>query len=107
MRVLLLLLGILGFIAVARHLAVAVLRLFRRGADEFMAGQIADIRARRGDLTGLSDAQVERTLAKRGRLAALGGVFLWTALLAAPPLTPWPELLYAACNIFWVFPRRR
>jgi hypothetical protein len=107
MRFLVLLLVVIGIAAVLRHLAVALLRLLKRGADEYIARQIADVRARRGDLTGLSDAQVERSIAKRARFAAVGGVSLWIGLLVVPPLTPWPELLYASYTAFWLFPRRR
>ncbi|MGH7504505.1 MAG: hypothetical protein ACRELX_02600 [Longimicrobiales bacterium] len=107
MRIVLLILAVVGIAAVLRHLATALLRLLRRGVDAFMADQVADVRARRGDLTGLSDAEVVRSQARRSRLAAVGTVSLWTALLVVPPLTSWPELVYACYNVLWLVPPRR
>jgi hypothetical protein len=106
MDIVLLILAIGGIAAVLRHILTASSKLLRRGLDAYLAGQIADVRANRGDLTGLSDAQDARVRARRLRRGALFMMAVWVALLVVPPLTPWPELLYASYTILWFVPRR-
>jgi hypothetical protein len=103
----LLVLSIVGIAAVLRHILSASSLLLRRGLDAYLAGQIAGVRANRGDLTGLSDAEGARAEARRLRRRAVFLMALWIALLVVPPLTPWPELLYASYTILWFVPRRR
>lgn len=107
MRFVLLILSIAGIAAILRHMLTASSKLLRRGLDAYLAGQIADVRANRGDLTGLSDAEGARAAARRQRRGALFLVAVWVALLVVPPLTPWPSLLYASYTILWFVPRRR
>jgi hypothetical protein len=107
MRIALLILSIAGIAAVLRHLLTASSRLLRRGLDVFVASRVADVRAHHGDLTGLSNAQGARALARRERRGAITMVALWIALLAIPPLTSWPTLLYASYTLLWFVPRRR
>jgi hypothetical protein len=107
MQIALLILAVLGIAAVLRHLATALSRLLRRGLDVYVAGRVANVRAQHGDITGLTDAAGARALAKRERRNAIAAVGLWIALLAAPPFTAWPELLYAAYNFLWLLPSRR
>ena len=107
MQIALLVLAVLGIAAVLRHLATALSRLLRRGLDAFVAAKVADVRAHHGDITGLTDATSARALARRERRNAIAVVGLWIGLLAAPPFTAWPELLYAAYNFLWLVPSRR
>lgn len=105
MRTIGLILAILGGLAVAGRAARALFRLLQRGADAFLAGETEEVRARRGDLTGMTDARQHASLAKRERLRAAGALCLWTALLLVPPLTPWPLPMYAAYSLLWLLPR--
>ena len=107
MDVVVLILAVAGIAAVLRHILSASSMLLRRGLDAYLAGQIAGVRANRGDLTGLSDAEGARAEARRLRRRALFRMALLIALLAVPPLTPWPESMYASYTLLWFVPRRR
>lgn len=96
-----------GIAGVAVRLARAALRTLQRGVDAFVASEMARNRARRGDLTGLAEAEAWARSARHERLAAAGRAALWLALLVAPALTPWPRELYAACAVLWLVPRAR
>lgn len=99
------LLAIAGVIAVMLRLLRALFASLRGGVDAFLAGDVADTRAHRGDLTGHSEARSAVQLARRRRMLALGAASLWIGLLVVPMLTPWPSLLYAGYSVLWVLPR--
>ena len=101
------LLGAAGVLAVGLRLLRALFFALRGGVDAVVARDVAENRARRGDITGLGDAQVAVRQARRRRLAALGVASLWIGLLVVPVLTPWPGMLYAAYSLLWLLPRRR
>jgi hypothetical protein len=107
MNSILLLLSVAGVVAVLARAVLAGVRLLFRGADSLLAGEVAAQRARRGDLTGVSDADRARREARVRRRGAVAELAVWIGLLAAPPLTPWPEGIYAAYALLWLFPRRR
>lgn len=107
MRLLGLVLAAFGAFAVALRVMRALFRLLHRGVDAFLAGSVEEVRAQRGDLTGMRDARHEALLARRQRLRAGAGLCLWTALLVVPPLTPWPLPLYAAYSLLWLLPSPR
>jgi len=107
MDFLVLVLAIAGFLAASRGLARASLGLLVRGVEVVVAREETDIRARRGDLTGLSAADEHGALARRRRLASAAAVAFWGALLVAPLLTPWTRWLYAAWSALWLLPSRR
>lgn len=104
MHTLLVVLGIMGFLAVARRAARTAFRLLHGGADELLTRELSRTRARRGDLTGLQEAEAHRELARRRRRLALGALVLWGGLLLLPPLTPWPAVLYALYSLLWFVP---
>jgi hypothetical protein len=106
MRMVVLLLSVTGFAAVALRAAAALLNALRGGAESFLARDLAEIRARRGDLSGLQEATELRKVARQRRMVALGAFSMWVVLLMVPPLTPWPELLYATYSLLWLAPRR-
>jgi hypothetical protein len=95
-----------GIAAVLLRAVTALLRALRGGVDSFLARDLADLRAQRGDLTGLADAADVHAAARRQRLFALGAFFMWIGLLAVPPLTPWPRFLYVVYSLLWLVPRR-
>jgi hypothetical protein len=101
------LLGAAGVIAVVLRLLRSLFVALRGGVDAFLAADIAQTRAHRGDITGLDDAQAAARLARRRRMRALGQSSLWAGLLLVPGLTPWPRLLYAGYSLLWLLPRRR
>jgi hypothetical protein len=99
------LLAVAGVIAVLLRLLRALFAALRGGVDSFLARDVADTRAQRGDLTGVDDAQTAAALARRRRLLALGTGSIWIGLLIFPVLTPWPGLLYASYSLLWLIPR--
>jgi hypothetical protein len=100
------LLAIVGAAAVLLRAAGAAFRALRGGFAAFMARDLADVRAQRGDLTGFADAAAATGAARRRRMVALGAAAFWVGLLFVPPLTPWPRFLYAVYSLLWLVPRR-
>jgi hypothetical protein len=100
------LLAVAGVAAVVIRAIGAAFRALRGGVDAFLARDVADNRAQRGDLTGLADAAEYRSAARQRRMVALGAVAFWAGLLFVPPLTPWPRFLYAVYALLWLVPRR-
>jgi hypothetical protein len=100
------LLAVAGVAAVLVRAAAAAFRALRGGVDAFLARDLQDVRAGRGDLTGFADAAGARSAARRRRMTALGTMAFWLGLLIVPPLTPWPRLLYAVYSLLWLAPRR-
>jgi hypothetical protein len=107
MRTAVLLLAALGFAAAALRMVRSLFFTLHGGVDAFLARDLADTRAQRGDLTGVADARDAHATARRRRMLALGAASFWAGLLLVPPLTPWPELLYASYSLLWLLPRRR
>jgi hypothetical protein len=106
MRTAVLLLAIAGFAAVLFRAAGALVSALSGSVEGFLARDIADVRARRGDLSGLADADELAAAARRRRLVSLGVFSMWAGLLIVPALTPWPSFLYAAYSLLWLVPRR-
>jgi hypothetical protein len=107
MRLLGLVLAAFGAFAVGLRVMRALFRLLFRGVDAFLAGSVEEVRAQRGDLSGMHDARHQAMLARRRRLRAAASLCLWTALLVVPPLTPWPLPMYAAYSLLWLLPSPR
>jgi hypothetical protein len=106
MNIVIALLAAAGIAAVVLRALSALFRALRGGVDSFLARDLAEVRARRGDLTGVSDAAEQRRAAHRYRMFALLSAAVWIGLLAVPPLTPWPAFLYAVYALLWLVPRR-
>jgi hypothetical protein len=105
-----LILGILAALGVLALLAAtfrASLRLLRGGVETFIAGEIANVRAGRGDLSGLDAAREWRASSRAARRLYAGQALGWLVLLIAPMFTPWTTEVYAACAALWLVPRRR
>jgi hypothetical protein len=100
-----LLLAIAGVIAVMLRLLRALFASLRGGVEAFLARDVAETRAQRGDLTGLNDARAAAAVSRRRRIVALGTASVWIGLLVVPALTPWPTVLYASYSLLWVLPR--
>ncbi len=104
------LLTILGFVAVVWRVGRAAAHALGRTAERVTAGNAADTRARRGDLTGMAEADAWHRHAGRLRRWALWTCAFWLVLLVVPAYTAWTGPLYAAYALLWllnVLPRRR
>jgi hypothetical protein len=102
-----LILAVAGFVAVAARMLRALLGVVTVGADALIAREVAATRKQRGDLTGLEEANLARSEARRRRYVALGLLSIWAGLLVVPAVTPWPILMYAAYSLLWLLPHRR
>jgi len=96
-----------GVFGMAWRLLRSLVRLARRVADVVWASEIAGARARRGDLTGMREAEAETHAARRTRDRAAGAALFWVSLLIAPAVLPWTRVLYAVLALVWVVPKRR
>jgi hypothetical protein len=102
MNVAIMLLAILGFAAAAGQLLRALLVALGTGVESFLAREVTEVNARRGDLTALQEAESRHKVARRARFGAVARVSFWTALLAIPPFTPWTAILYACYSPLWL-----
>jgi hypothetical protein len=108
MQFIVLILAVIGFLAVMRLAGRAGLGLMVRGVEVFLAKEVGQTHARRGDLTAWNAAEAARTSALRGRLGALALFTTCVGLLAVPPFTPWTAAVYAAYAPLWLLaPRKR
>ena len=104
MNTAIMLLAVAGVIAVMLRLLRALFASLRGGVEAFVARDVAETRAQRGDLTGLDDARAAAAIARRRRFLALGTASMWIGLLVVPMLTAWPSLLYATYSLLWLLP---
>ncbi len=102
MSTLLLIAALFGFAAIAFGLGRAIFATLGRLAEGFLAGEVAGTRARRGDLTGMAEAERQSKIARRERLRLTVGLLAWAALLVGPLFTPWPRPIYAAASVLWL-----
>jgi hypothetical protein len=107
MNVVIVILGVLGFLSVARRVLVALLLAIGTGFENFLAKEATEVRARRGDLTGMQELESQRRAARRSRMAATARLAGWSALLIAPALTPWTAALYACYSPLWLISAAR
>ena len=103
----LLVLAVLGFLAVARQAGRSAVRLLARGVEAFLASEVGQTHAQRGDITALQAAERTRGAARRARLGALVVFAGCVGLLAVPFFTPWTTAVFAAYSAFWLLPPRR
>lgn len=96
----------LGILAVSRRLVVAFVHVLRSGVEAYLAGEVAQTRANRGDITGMEEAYDTVAAARRVRGRALRAVVAWAVLLLLPVLLlEAPAPAYAACIVVWFLPR--
>jgi hypothetical protein len=71
----------------------------------FLARDLHDVRAQRGDLTGMEEANALRTSGRRRRTRAIARLSFWVGLLIVPVFTPWPVELCAVYSCLSLLPR--
>ena len=99
-------LAVVGGFALAARLSRALVRLGLAAVEATAASGLAEVAARRGDLTGLAERRETEERARQGRLRAALVVVLWLLVLLVPPLTGWMREVYAAASMLWLLPRR-
>lgn len=101
MTPILILLAIPGALAVFLRFGKATLRAAKYSLERYVARQIVDQRAGRGDITGMEEANRLRSAAATYQMRYLGEALLWAALLGLPLIFPPAIVLYPFYSIFW------
>ncbi|HET9438737.1 MAG TPA: hypothetical protein VFO52_01120 [Longimicrobiales bacterium] len=106
MTILLILLAIPGVLAVLLRLGIALLQTGKHTMEWYVARQISDQRAGRGDLSGLAEAEQVRAAAAREQRRYGLHALMWTLLLAFPLMVPGAVIVYPLYSVLWLLPRR-
>jgi hypothetical protein len=101
----LVMLAILGGFALASRALRTTLRLALHLAEETAASGLADVSARRGDLTRLAERQAHRERARSRRRLELATLAFWIAWLLVPLILGWLPAAYAPAALLWLAPR--
>ncbi|CAN5153484.1 hypothetical protein BH23GEM4_BH23GEM4_04140 [soil metagenome] len=104
---LLFLLALLGLAALLVRLGRSLLRLLLASARSTTADGMADLSARRGDLTLLAERDEQARLLASARRLEWSRAALWAALLILPPLFGAALYVYPAAVLLWLLPRNR
>jgi hypothetical protein len=100
------LMAIAGGTALFVRLVRTALTLGLRAAEVTAASGLADVSARRGDLTGMMERRADAAAARRDRRGA-GLLFLfWAAWLAVPVFGGWEREAFAIAAVLWLVPNR-
>ena len=103
----LLILAVLGFLALAGRLGRGLVRLALNAAESTHATGLAEVSERRGDITGMMETRNAAQTLRRSRritLLSIAGCFL---LIAIPPFAGVAREVYAACALLWFVPAQR
>ena len=106
MTFLLALIALPGIAAVLLRWSRALLVTARYAIERFVAGQIADSRAQRGDISGMAEAEKIRRQSRDEAMRSLLAVVLWSALLIVPLFLPGTLIIYALLGLLWLEPDR-
>ena len=104
MTFILILLAIPGVLAVLLRLSLAVLAATRHTVERFVARQIADQRAQRGDISGVTEAARLRDAAARQQWRFIIQALVWATLLLFPLAFPAAVVIYPFYSLLWLLP---
>jgi len=104
--VLLVILSVLGVSAVLLRLARATARLLVVVAEGTAASGLAEVSARRGDLTALQERRDAAARLRRMRRRRAGAVLLWCLLLVVPLILGEAHRIYPLAALLWLLPLR-
>lgn len=99
-------LAFVGGAALISRLTRSTARLALRAAEATTSAGLAEISARRGDLTGMMERRETVRTARRQRQQALLLTIVWLAWLAVPIFAGWTREAFAVASILWLAPRR-
>ena len=103
----LVLLALAGGAALVLRLGGSLVRLGLTAAETTAATGLAEVSARRGDLTGLAERREEARALRRARRRQAAATVLWISLLVAPAALGWAREVYAGASLLWLLPRPR
>lgn len=95
-----------GVVALVTRLLRAFARLALRAAEATAAAGLADLSARRGDVTAMIERQNAWKLARRDRRLAMAAAGVWLLWLALPPFAGVAREAYAVAALLWLVPRQ-
>lgn len=98
---LLALIALPGIAAVLIRWSRSVFVTARHTIEWFVAGQIADQRAQRGDISGMSEAVTIRTRSRGALLSGVLRVLLYSAAIVIPMFLPGTFLIYTLYGFLW------
>ena len=107
MTFVLILLAIPGVLAVLLRLFIALFAASKHTVERYVAKQIKDQRAGRGDLSGLAEAEKIRAEAARKQTRWILHALAWAILLAFPLLVPGAVIVYPFYSLLWLLPSSR
>src|SRR5690606_17576770 len=87
---------------ILRSLARTLVRLGLTAAEESTAAGLAEVSARRGDLTGLAERNQAARKARRQRRRDLLLALAWLLWLFLPPFLGWAGQAYALAAPLWL-----
>lgn len=99
--------AVAGVLALIRRAFGSLLRLALHAAEATAASGLAEVSARRGDLTGLSERRAHRERARRLRRTELLLLSLWAGWIVVPALAGWTPDAYLPAALLWLLPRGR
>jgi hypothetical protein len=99
-----LLLAMAGAVALAYRALRSFARLVLSLAESTAASGMAEVSARRGDLSALEENRATERAARRRQWRDVLATGLWLAWLLVPPMVGWAALLYAAAAPLWFLP---
>lgn len=99
--------AVAGVLALVRRAFGSLLRLALHAAEATAASGLADVSARRGDVTGLAERRAHQERAREMRRAELLRLSLWAGWLVVPAVAAWAPEAYLPAALLWLFPRRR
>ena len=106
MTFILILLAIPGVLAVLVRLTISLIAATKHTVERYVAKQIKDQRAERGDLSGLAEAERVRAEAARKQMRWVFHSLGWITLLAFPLMIPGAVIVYPLYSLLWLLPRR-
>ena len=98
------LMSVAGVGALVVRLLRTVLRLVLRAAEASAAAGLADVSARRGDLTGMMERRAAEKDARRERRGALLLALAWVLWLVVPIFAGWSREAFAVAAVLWLAP---
>jgi hypothetical protein len=107
LSLILLLLAVFGFLALAGRLGRALVRLALNAAESTAATGLAEVSERRGDITGMMEKRTAAQTLRRNRRITLLTVIACLLLIIIPPFADVAREVYAACALLWFLPPRR
>jgi ribose/xylose/arabinose/galactoside ABC-type transport system permease subunit len=99
-----LLLAVVGAVALVYRAVRAIARLVVSLAESTAASGMAEVSARRGDVTAMEENRATERAARRRQWRDVLAVGLWVGWLLLPPMAGWAAVPYAAAAVLWLLP---